>query len=613
MDLSKCEICEKSKNGKITYYIYSKEKRDEDGINKTYHYNYDNLSEYEKRDAKILLFTGKTGDGKSTAINAFFNIIKGVKLEDNYRLFLIREDPKKKGESMTEGLHLYYLRDYKQKPIIIIDSQGFGDTRGVDKDMNLNKTFAFVFSSIIDHINAICFIAKASDARLPVDTKYIISCVTSLFSDDVTHNFFILATHPDEFALEDGEPKFLESIEGDDTFLKIKKNMREKFWYMFDSLYVLRRNSPHCEMLKYSFEQLTYFYEEELKKCFNVNIKQSAEVLNNRLELIVKSNVLMNKFQDLNQKQKNLNEDLNAFTESNNQFEKLKQDIADLTEKIQNTDKTNDTYKELLLNAKGIRAQMKDICEKQTKPEYYQKLESTSKRYTYCTSCEKNCHDPCDCWLTSLGRCKKFTIIGCLHLFDKENHCEECKCGKSRHEADNHRYVPAIREVPVDNSENLDIIKKSEEKEDKVVNSKIEKNNQKLDEEKKALIQLENDKKNCEKIKEKNKKKYEKTEEVIKENKIEIFRIILEIMKISKLLEKTAMNKSNINNQLDYFENLKYKLEQIGDSENEQRKKIDEFKKLYDTFMKYNNLDIDSLENMSEEDIRKEALKYFSK
>jgi hypothetical protein len=29
--------------------------------------------------------------------------------------------------------------------------------------------------------------------------------------------------------------------------------------------------------------------------------------------------------------------------------------------------------------------------------------------------------------------------------------------------------------------------------------------------------------------------------------------------------------------------------------------------------MKYNNLDIDSLENMSEENIRKEALKYFSK
>ena len=240
MDLSNCKFSGKSKNQKLTFYIYSEEERIEDKSNQTYQYNYDHLSEFEKRDAKIVLFVGRTGDGKQTAINAFFNLIKGVKLEDNYRVYLIHEDPKKKGESMTDGLHLYYLRDYEGKPIIIIDSQGFGDTRGISKDIDLNKAFQYVFSNIIDHINAVCFIARATEARLPADTKYIISCVTSLFSDDIIPNMFILATHPDDFTFEEG-PKFIESIEEDKNFSIIIKNMREQYWYTFDSLYILKK------------------------------------------------------------------------------------------------------------------------------------------------------------------------------------------------------------------------------------------------------------------------------------------------------------------------------------------------------------------------------------
>ncbi len=55
-----------------------------------------------------MLFYGKTEDGKTTAINAFFNIVKGVQLEDNYRFILIIEPKKKEqAESKTDDLHLY--------------------------------------------------------------------------------------------------------------------------------------------------------------------------------------------------------------------------------------------------------------------------------------------------------------------------------------------------------------------------------------------------------------------------------------------------------------------------------------------------------------------------
>jgi hypothetical protein len=56
---------------------------------------------------------------------------------------LINEKKKKKGqaESQTDGVHLYYLKDYNNKPIIIIDSQGYGDTRGKTYDEMINETF----------------------------------------------------------------------------------------------------------------------------------------------------------------------------------------------------------------------------------------------------------------------------------------------------------------------------------------------------------------------------------------------------------------------------------------------------------------------------------------
>ena len=376
---------------------------------------------------------------------------------------------------MTDGLHLYYLRDYEGKPIIIIDSQGFGDTRGISKDIDLNKAFQYVFSNIIDHINAVCFIAKATEARLPADTKYIISCVTSLFSEDIIPNMFILATHPDDFTFEDG-PKFIESIEADKNFSIIMKKMREQYWYTFDSLYILKKNDPQNEIVKNSFEQITNFYEEGVKKTYNVNIKNSATVLENRNQLIVKSNVLQHKFQELNEEQKNLNEKKKSFEKIVNKINLLNQDIDYIKQIIEDKTKSQKDIDKLILNAAEKSEQLIDNLKNQTTIETYQKLESASKRYTYCLKHKQNCHDPCDCWFASLGRCKKYTIIGCLGILDKENHCEECYCPKSSHRADNNRYVPDTREVPVDNSARLALMKKDNEKEEEKNKDQKDKN-----------------------------------------------------------------------------------------------------------------------------------------
>jgi len=63
----------------------------------------------------------------------------------------------------------------------LIVSQGYGDTRGHTKDLDINKAFEFVFSNIINHIDIVCLTVNSTDARLCPTTKYIYSAVTSLF------------------------------------------------------------------------------------------------------------------------------------------------------------------------------------------------------------------------------------------------------------------------------------------------------------------------------------------------------------------------------------------------------------------------------------------------
>ena len=91
-------------------------------------------------------------------------------------------------------MHIYYLKDYQNKPLIILDSQGYGDTRGHNKDLQINKAFEFVFSNIINHIDIVCLTINSTDPRLSPTTKYIYSAVTSLFADDISDNFIVLAT-----------------------------------------------------------------------------------------------------------------------------------------------------------------------------------------------------------------------------------------------------------------------------------------------------------------------------------------------------------------------------------------------------------------------------------
>ena len=196
-DFSKYEVIGKEDN--LILYKYSNKER-QSNREYVYQYFYDefNINEYD--NAYFLLFCGETGNGKTTAINAFFNIIKGIKFEDNYRFILITDQNEEKKCKIfgTEGIHLYYLKDYNNKPVIIIDSQGYPDFRNLYYEQMINEPLKYVFSNIINHINIVCFSMKSTFYRVFILTKYIFNYISSLFFKDIAENFIILST----FAIE---------------------------------------------------------------------------------------------------------------------------------------------------------------------------------------------------------------------------------------------------------------------------------------------------------------------------------------------------------------------------------------------------------------------------
>lgn len=93
----------------------------------------------------------------------------------------------------------------------IIDTPGFGDTRGIERDNAIVDQIRELFSSQGDrgvlYIDAVCFIVRAPDARLTTEQTYIFSSIMSLFGKDIKENICTLVTFADG-----AEPAVLASL-----------------------------------------------------------------------------------------------------------------------------------------------------------------------------------------------------------------------------------------------------------------------------------------------------------------------------------------------------------------------------------------------------------------
>lgn len=164
-----------------------------------------------------ILVMGETGVGKSTWINAFYNYlnyptipedesikpniqipISFIMTDANYKQHLIElgssnDETTTPGESRTQKITSYRI----MTPDVcyrIIDTPGFGDTRGLDQDkISADKILQYI--STLGKISAICFVLPPNISRLSDTFKYNVNALVKQIDQQATQNMIFCFTN----------------------------------------------------------------------------------------------------------------------------------------------------------------------------------------------------------------------------------------------------------------------------------------------------------------------------------------------------------------------------------------------------------------------------------
>uniref|UniRef100_A0A8C1E5I0 AIG1-type G domain-containing protein n=1 Tax=Cyprinus carpio carpio TaxID=630221 RepID=A0A8C1E5I0_CYPCA len=354
---------------------------------------------------KIAVLVGETGAGKTTLINTMVNYLLNVKFEDEIWYEITEAAAGDQSQSQTSEITVYEVFPVKSSmSLTIIDTPGYGDTRGLDKDLEVAENLATLFQSNdgVREVDAVCFVAKASNNRLSDRQHYIISSILSLFGKDIVNNIVFLITHSDGLP-----PKnVIGAINKAQIPCRRDKN-GQPVYFSFNNRQAEER---HIERRYIRAQRDAWEDSVEEVKQFLKSLDEK-----NRRSLELTSNVLIQRIR------------LEA-TICNLQLRVQEKELK-IAEKHQ-IQKTIRQNKEKIDRHTDFSIPFKKPVKMKVP------IESKSwkhRKVTTCTVCEENCHE-FDCWWGSNpSKCEVM----------KDGYCTVCteKCHHSKHVKENKKYV----------------------------------------------------------------------------------------------------------------------------------------------------------------------------
>ncbi|KAK2913243.1 hypothetical protein Q8A67_001642 [Cirrhinus molitorella] len=354
---------------------------------------------------KIVLLVGETGVGKTTLINTMVNYLLGGKFEDEIWYEITEEAARDQSESQTSEITMYEVFPVKSPmSLTIIDTPGYGDTRGLEKDLEVAENLATLFQSNdgVHEVDAVCFVTQASKNRLSDRQHYIISSVLSLFGKDIVNNIMFLITHSDGMP-----PKNVISAIKKAKIPCRRDRDGQPVYFLFNNRQADARHTKerHIRAQRDAWEDSA----DEMKQFL-----QSLNEMNRR-SLELTSDVLMERIR------------FEAYI-SNLQL-RVQEKETKKSEKLQ-------VQEAMKQNKKNVEERRNFTIQLKKTIKIKVPIESKSwkhRKATTCTVCQENCHE-FDCWWSSNpSKCEVM----------KNSHCTVCtgKCHHSKHVKENKKYA----------------------------------------------------------------------------------------------------------------------------------------------------------------------------
>ena len=148
-----------------------------------------------------LLLIGETGSGKTSFLNPLCNYatIKkqgfelGLEQLKNFNDIELENAQSKQMESKTSGTALYNV-ELNSLKIGVIDTPGFGDSRGMDEDRKHAQRIIAALKEV-EHINCICLVINGRLSRMTGTLRYVLAEITAILPKTVLDNVVVVFTN----------------------------------------------------------------------------------------------------------------------------------------------------------------------------------------------------------------------------------------------------------------------------------------------------------------------------------------------------------------------------------------------------------------------------------
>uniref|UniRef100_A0A8C9XFG7 Uncharacterized LOC116067090 n=1 Tax=Sander lucioperca TaxID=283035 RepID=A0A8C9XFG7_SANLU len=362
---------------------------------------------------KTILLVGETGTGKSTLINALVNYAMGVEWEDDVWFQIVEDEKRSQSESQTSDVIVYQIFGFEDKTLpyslTIIDTPGYGDTRGIEQDAIVSQRLLDLFHSEdgVHEINAVGLVMKASENRLSDRLRYIFDSVMSLFGKDIEKNIVALITHSNGVTPEN----VLNALKA--ANIKCAKDEEnETVHFLFDNCQSTQKTKKNKVALKGAWEvtmdqigQFTDFLTENTPK----RLETTVEVLDTHTRLTACIQDLQDRIKFIDLKQAEILQ--------------IQQLLKKHKEEMKKNENFTIEFDEPYIDTERIKGGMWGLF-------FYEGA-------VCCKTCQRNCHYP-KCTVAWYPRDCEVMNSGC---------CTVCGCSVSAHVKEEWKYVNKTRNV----------------------------------------------------------------------------------------------------------------------------------------------------------------------